>query len=142
MIHGQPYERHHRGPALSTFDWTNGCIAVTNPEIEEICASCPTARRSRSSRSREVTRHDLTAGSLLFDLEADPGETCNLAGTSLETGPGAVTADRARGLPDPAIEPAQGPLQAVPPVVVLGQAVGGARVPTSSVGTPRSRSDT
>lgn len=41
MIHGQPHERHHRGPALSTFDWTNGCIAVTNPEIEEIWRLVP-----------------------------------------------------------------------------------------------------
>jgi murein L,D-transpeptidase YafK len=41
MIHGQPYERHHRGPPLSTFDWTNGCIAVTNAEIEEIWRLVP-----------------------------------------------------------------------------------------------------
>ncbi|MEW6754421.1 MAG: L,D-transpeptidase family protein [Candidatus Latescibacterota bacterium] len=41
MIHGLPNERHHRGPPLTTFDWTNGCIAVTNAEIEEIWRLVP-----------------------------------------------------------------------------------------------------
>lgn len=41
MVHGQPYERHHRGPALNTFDWTNGCIAVTNAQIDEIWRLVP-----------------------------------------------------------------------------------------------------
>lgn len=41
MIHGQPSELYHRGPPLSSFDWTTGCIAVTNPEIDEIWRLVP-----------------------------------------------------------------------------------------------------
>jgi murein L,D-transpeptidase YafK len=36
MIHGLPDEQAAFGPAHRDFDWTNGCIAVTNKEIEEL----------------------------------------------------------------------------------------------------------
>lgn len=36
MIHGLPDEQAAFGPAHRDYDWTNGCIAVTNQEIEEI----------------------------------------------------------------------------------------------------------
>jgi murein L,D-transpeptidase YafK len=36
MIHGLPEEHAAFGPAHRDFDWTNGCIAVTNKEIEEL----------------------------------------------------------------------------------------------------------
>lgn len=36
MIHGLPAEQAAFGPAHRDYDWTNGCIAVTNREIEEL----------------------------------------------------------------------------------------------------------
>jgi murein L,D-transpeptidase YafK len=36
MIHGLAPERRGYGPEHWRFNWTNGCIAVTNQEIEEI----------------------------------------------------------------------------------------------------------
>ncbi len=36
MIHGLPNGRAWIGPAHRLYDWTLGCIAVTNSEIEEI----------------------------------------------------------------------------------------------------------
>jgi murein L,D-transpeptidase YafK len=36
MIHGLAPERHGFGAAHWQFNWTNGCIAVTDREIEEI----------------------------------------------------------------------------------------------------------
>jgi murein L,D-transpeptidase YafK len=36
MIHGLPEEQAAFGPAHRDYDWTNGCIAVTNKEIEEL----------------------------------------------------------------------------------------------------------
>lgn len=36
MIHGVPEELIHWGPDHSLFNWTEGCIAVTNTEIEMI----------------------------------------------------------------------------------------------------------
>jgi len=36
MIHGLPDEQAVFGPAHRDYDWTNGCIAVTNKEIEEL----------------------------------------------------------------------------------------------------------
>ena len=36
MIHGLPDEQAAFGPAHRDYDWTNGCIAVTNQEIEEL----------------------------------------------------------------------------------------------------------
>ena len=36
MIHGLPPEQAAFGPAHRDYDWTNGCIAVTNGEIEEL----------------------------------------------------------------------------------------------------------
>jgi murein L,D-transpeptidase YafK len=36
MIHGLPAEQAPFGPAHRDYDWTNGCIAVTNREIEEL----------------------------------------------------------------------------------------------------------
>ena len=36
MIHGLPAEQAPFGAAHRDYDWTNGCIAVTNKEIEEL----------------------------------------------------------------------------------------------------------
>jgi murein L,D-transpeptidase YafK len=36
MIHGLPEEQAAFGPAHRDYDWTNGCIALTNQEIEEL----------------------------------------------------------------------------------------------------------
>jgi murein L,D-transpeptidase YafK len=36
MIHGLPHEFAYLGPLHRQTDWTDGCIAVTNEEIEEI----------------------------------------------------------------------------------------------------------
>jgi murein L,D-transpeptidase YafK len=41
MIHGLPDEVKHIGPLHRYADWTDGCIAVTNPEIEEIWKLVP-----------------------------------------------------------------------------------------------------
>ena len=39
MIHGLPNERPNWGEEHWMFNWTNGCIAVTNREMDEIWAS-------------------------------------------------------------------------------------------------------
>lgn len=36
MIHGQPNSYASVAPVLQGFDWTNGCIAVTNAEMKQI----------------------------------------------------------------------------------------------------------
>ena len=41
MIHGLPNGRGWLGPLARRFDWTQGCVAVTNPEIEEIWRAVP-----------------------------------------------------------------------------------------------------
>lgn len=41
MIHGLPDDLKHIGPLHRYIDWTDGCIAVTNPEIEEIWKLVP-----------------------------------------------------------------------------------------------------
>jgi len=41
MIHGLPDELKYIGPLHRYADWTDGCIAVTNPEIEEIWKLVP-----------------------------------------------------------------------------------------------------
>jgi murein L,D-transpeptidase YafK len=41
MIHGLPKKFATVGAAHRDFDWTEGCIAVTNEEIEEIWAAVP-----------------------------------------------------------------------------------------------------
>lgn len=41
MIHGLPAAYAWLGPAHRQTDWTLGCIAVTNPEIEEIWKMVP-----------------------------------------------------------------------------------------------------
>ena len=41
MIHGLPPAFADLGPAHREFDWTNGCIAVTDAEIEEIWRAVP-----------------------------------------------------------------------------------------------------
>lgn len=38
MVHGLPNDRGYWGPGHVRTDWTAGCIAVTNEEIEEIWA--------------------------------------------------------------------------------------------------------
>ena len=41
MIHGLPARQAWVGAAHRDFDWTEGCIAVTNQEIEEIWGAVP-----------------------------------------------------------------------------------------------------
>lgn len=41
MIHGLPDNLNHLGPLHRKVDWTDGCIAVTNSEIEEIWQLVP-----------------------------------------------------------------------------------------------------
>jgi murein L,D-transpeptidase YafK len=41
MIHGLPDRQAWVGAAHRDFDWTEGCIAVTNQEIEEIWSAVP-----------------------------------------------------------------------------------------------------
>jgi murein L,D-transpeptidase YafK len=41
MIHGLPNGFGWMGALHTHWDWTNGCIAVTNPEIEEIWSAVP-----------------------------------------------------------------------------------------------------
>jgi murein L,D-transpeptidase YafK len=41
MIHGLPARYAWAGAAHRDFDWTEGCIAVTNAEIEEIWSAVP-----------------------------------------------------------------------------------------------------
>jgi murein L,D-transpeptidase YafK len=41
MIHGLPREFAGQGASHRSRDWTNGCIAVTNEEIEEIWRAVP-----------------------------------------------------------------------------------------------------
>jgi len=36
MIHGLPAQAHWIGEVQSDYDWTNGCIAVTDDEMDEI----------------------------------------------------------------------------------------------------------
>ena len=45
MIHGLPNGMASIGAAHATRDWTEGCIAVTNPEIEEIRRVVPNGTR-------------------------------------------------------------------------------------------------
>ena len=41
MIHGLPARQAWVGAAHRDFDWTSGCIAVTNKEIDEIWGAVP-----------------------------------------------------------------------------------------------------
>jgi murein L,D-transpeptidase YafK len=41
MIHGQPNGYASAAPVLQAFDWTNGCIAVTNDEMQQIWDAVP-----------------------------------------------------------------------------------------------------
>lgn len=41
MIHGQPNGFDASGSGLQKFDWTNGCIAVTNAQMEQIWDAVP-----------------------------------------------------------------------------------------------------
>jgi murein L,D-transpeptidase YafK len=41
MIHGLPNGRRNIGSAHRSADWTNGCIALTDEEIEEIWSAVP-----------------------------------------------------------------------------------------------------
>lgn len=41
MIHGQRNGFGWLGPVVQTMDWTNGCIAVTNADMEEIWRAVP-----------------------------------------------------------------------------------------------------
>jgi lipoprotein-anchoring transpeptidase ErfK/SrfK len=41
MIHGQPNGFVVAGPALQSFDWTDGCIAVTNDVMQQIWDAVP-----------------------------------------------------------------------------------------------------
>ena len=41
MIHGLPRGRHQVGSMHRIADWTNGCVALTDEEIEEIWSAVP-----------------------------------------------------------------------------------------------------
>ena len=41
MLHGLPDRRRWVGSEHARFDWTNGCIAVPNEEIDEIWELVP-----------------------------------------------------------------------------------------------------
>ena len=41
MIHGLPAGRHQVGSMHRIADWTNGCVALTDEEMEEIWAAVP-----------------------------------------------------------------------------------------------------
>ena len=41
MIHGLPNGQGQVGAAHAAYDWTNGCVAVTDDEIEEILSAVP-----------------------------------------------------------------------------------------------------
>jgi murein L,D-transpeptidase YafK len=41
MIHGIRNGLGWLGPLQSTVDWTKGCIALTDPEIDEVYPSVP-----------------------------------------------------------------------------------------------------
>ena len=51
-IHGIENGLGWIGSLHRTFDWTDGCIAVNDQEIEEIWNSFPWVRRSKSNPSR------------------------------------------------------------------------------------------
>ncbi len=41
MLHGLPNGQGQVGPLHRAYDWTNGCVAVTDQEIEELFAAVP-----------------------------------------------------------------------------------------------------
>lgn len=41
MLHGLPNGQGRVGPLHRAYDWTNGCVAVTDEEIEELFAAVP-----------------------------------------------------------------------------------------------------
>ena len=41
MLHGLPPKQSQVGPLHRAFDWTNGCVALTDAEIEEVFAAVP-----------------------------------------------------------------------------------------------------
>jgi lipoprotein-anchoring transpeptidase ErfK/SrfK len=41
MLHGLPPKHSQVGPLHRAFDWTNGCVALTDAEIEEVFAAVP-----------------------------------------------------------------------------------------------------
>lgn len=45
MIHGLPNKLGWVGRLHRLFDWTDGCIAVTNPEMDEISSAVPDGTR-------------------------------------------------------------------------------------------------
>lgn len=45
MIHGQPNGFDALGSQLQNFDWTNGCIAVTNAHMQQIWDAVPDGTR-------------------------------------------------------------------------------------------------
>ncbi|MEI2779728.1 MAG: L,D-transpeptidase family protein [Candidatus Competibacter sp.] len=58
MIHGLPNGFGWIGRLHRWADWTAGCIAVTDSEIEEIWRSVPDGRRSRLNRALLGKCHD------------------------------------------------------------------------------------
>jgi murein L,D-transpeptidase YafK len=48
MLHGLPNHHGWVGSTHRAPDWTDGCVAVTNEDIDEICAPCLAALRSKS----------------------------------------------------------------------------------------------
>jgi hypothetical protein len=41
MLHGLPPKQSDVGPLHRAYDWTNGCVALTDAEIEEVFAAVP-----------------------------------------------------------------------------------------------------
>ena len=54
MIHGMKKDHFWMGDVQYLFNWTNGCIALTNSEIEEVWVSFLPGRPWRSGRERTV----------------------------------------------------------------------------------------
>ncbi|WVM87799.1 hypothetical protein UMZ34_15160 [Halopseudomonas pachastrellae] len=49
MVHGQRNGFGWLAPVLQHFDWTDGCIAITNAEMDEFCRWCRRVRLSTSA---------------------------------------------------------------------------------------------
>ena len=71
MIHGLPNGQGGVGAAHREYDWTNGCVAVTDQEIEQIWNAVPVGTPVRAPASGVVTFAApalyLTGGTVLID---------------------------------------------------------------------------
>ena len=67
MIHGLARPFAYLGPLHRQTDWTDGCVAVTNAEIEEIWKLVPVGTRVEIRPSFSSTRFkDLFVRQVLF----------------------------------------------------------------------------